>query len=89
MPIAVIFERGEVVEREFRKNHSDRWNRQHPTNIGLIVVAKPVYSTDGSAAGVLPGYHFLSGLGGGGSFCFLQRDGDTWRIQWEDVIWFE
>jgi hypothetical protein len=84
----VTFERGAIVEREFRKNHSDHWNRRHPTSIGLIVVASPVYSTDGSAAGVYA-YHFLSGFGGGGSFCFLQRDGDTWRILWEDVIWFE
>jgi hypothetical protein len=86
--VRVVFERGAVVEREFRKDRSRRWNLRHPTSIGLVVVARPVYSTDLAAAGVYV-YHFLSGWGGGGSFCFLKRDGGTWRIQWEDTIWFE
>jgi hypothetical protein len=86
-PLAVVFERSGIIEREFRKKEA-AWLTRHPRSFGVVFIGQPVYSSDRQLAAV--SFTTLSnGIGGGVFFCLIARHNARWTVMWEETVLIE
>jgi len=86
-PLHLTWESAVVIAKEFRRSGSEKWNGRHPGVVGVLHLALPVYSDDGSQAGVYVS-RLRNGAGGAGVF-FMLRYQSEWKVQWQESVWIE
>ena len=86
-PLHLTWETAMVIAKQFRTSDIDQWNRRHPGAAGVLQLSLPVYSDDGSRAGVYVS-RLRNGVGGAGVF-FMLRYQSEWKIVWQQSVWIE